>query len=132
MDDFIDDLDTSTGPRLMGNVPRQLFIEHARDLTEADIAALATNRGTKPKSLVRIHASHHSLAKCLATGMKQSQAALVERLERRLGSERAHVDLCGEFMRPVRRRRMIRAPRQQCRHESQQDDLGPTWKLGPP
>ena len=77
MDDFIDDLDTSTGPRLLGNVPRQLFIEHARDLTEADLAALATNRGTKPKSLVRIHASHHSLAKCLATGMKQSQAALV-------------------------------------------------------
>jgi hypothetical protein len=77
MDDYIADLDTSTGPRLLGNVPRQLFIEHARDLTEADLAALATNRGTKPKSLVRIHASHHSLAKCLATGMKQSQAALV-------------------------------------------------------
>jgi hypothetical protein len=77
MDDFVDDLDTSTGPRLLGNLPRELFIEHARDLTEADMAALSAPRGSRPKSLIRIHASHHSLAKCLATGMKQSQAALV-------------------------------------------------------
>jgi hypothetical protein len=51
--------------------------EYSRDLTKADIAALSANRGIKPKSLVRIHASHHSLARCLASGMKQSQAALV-------------------------------------------------------
>jgi hypothetical protein len=74
--ELVDDLDTSS-PRLLGNVPVQVYIEHSRDLTQADIAALSANRGTRPKSLLRIHASHHSLARCLATGMKQSQAALV-------------------------------------------------------
>ena len=76
-DSYVDDLDTSTTPRILGNLPRPLFVEHARDLSEADMAALAAPRGSRPKSLVRIHSSHHSLAKCLATGMKQSQAALV-------------------------------------------------------
>lgn len=76
-DSLVDDLDTSTGPRLLGNLPRKLHLEYSRDLTEGDLAALSTNRGSRPKSLVRIHSSHHSLAKCLATGMKQSQASLV-------------------------------------------------------
>jgi hypothetical protein len=76
-DDLVDDLDTSPSPRLLGNLPRDLHIEYTRDLTEADLATLQGPRGSRPKSLMRIHASHHSLAKCLATGMKQSQASLV-------------------------------------------------------
>lgn len=63
--------------RIQGALRRDLHISYERDLTEADLAALDQYRGVKPRSLVRIHASHHSLAKCLASGMKQSQAALV-------------------------------------------------------
>jgi hypothetical protein len=69
--------DTLERPRLQGRSPVPLHIAYERDLTEADIVALSAPRGVKPKSLVRIHASHHSLARCLAAGMKPQQAALV-------------------------------------------------------
>jgi hypothetical protein len=68
--------DTLERPQLNGPAPsRELHIEYERDLTEADLAA---PRGpAPPRSLTRIHASHHSLAKCLAAGMRPMQAALV-------------------------------------------------------
>lgn len=53
------------------------YVAYERDLTEADLQALALPRGNVPRTLVRIHASHHSLARCLATGMKPLQASLV-------------------------------------------------------
>lgn len=64
-------------PRFTGNLRAGHYIEFARDLTSADIAALSLNRGVGSKALTRIHASHHSLAKCLAAGMRPQQAALV-------------------------------------------------------
>jgi len=48
---------------------------YARDLTEADLEA--PKPMVPPRSLMRIHASHHALARCLATGMRPAQAALV-------------------------------------------------------
>lgn len=55
-----------------------LFVEYTRDLSLADLAAArGTNRCPPPKSLIRIHSSHHSLARCLAAGMRPGQAALV-------------------------------------------------------
>lgn len=48
---------------------------YVRDLTEADINAPRT--AVPPRALMRIHASHHALARCIATGMKPAQAALV-------------------------------------------------------
>lgn len=69
--------DTLERPRLQGAMPKSSHVAYERDLTEADMAALALPRGTQPASLRRIHASHHSLARCLATGMKHTQAALV-------------------------------------------------------
>ena len=75
---LIDELDVSApGLRVNGPLRRAFYCEYARDLTEADHAALALPRGIKAQSLKRIHASHHSLARCLATGMKPAQAALV-------------------------------------------------------
>ena len=41
------------------------------------MVALELPRGGQPKSLQRIHASHHALAKCIASGIKDNQAALV-------------------------------------------------------
>ena len=64
--------------RLVGAPQRSTFVEYGRDLTVADLEALSSQpRGVKPRSLVRIHASHHALAKCLAVGMKRDHAALV-------------------------------------------------------
>ena len=72
--DLVGDLEMCSPPL----APRRIAsAEYVRDLTEADVGALALNRGTKPKSLVRIHASHHALARCLASGMKRNQAALI-------------------------------------------------------
>ena len=60
------------------DVPRApLSCESTRELTEGDIAALALPRGITSRPITRIHASHHSLAKCLASGMKPAQAGLV-------------------------------------------------------
>lgn len=86
--DILDELDLGGGssarsdnvaerPHIQGRMPEAPYVSYERDLTEADIAALSAPRGTRPKSLVRIHASHHSLARCLAAGMKHAQAALV-------------------------------------------------------
>jgi hypothetical protein len=72
-EDLVDELEDFGAPP-----PRRvLSVEYVRDLTEGDIAALATRAPTRPKSLMRIHSSHHSLAKCLAAGMKHGQAALI-------------------------------------------------------
>lgn len=76
VEDLVDEL--SLAPvRLQGRAREPLYAAFARDLTPADIAALSQPRGTQPKSLQRLRASHHALAKCLASGMKQTQAALV-------------------------------------------------------
>jgi len=69
--------DTLERPRLQGRLPTEFHVAYSRDLLSSDIEALKLPRGTAPRSLVRIHASHHALARCLATGMKATQAALV-------------------------------------------------------
>jgi hypothetical protein len=87
-DELLSELDLGTGakrprsdtlerPRVEPGPREAAHVAYERDLTEADMAALALPRGTQPKSLIRIHASHHSLARCLATGMKPTQASLV-------------------------------------------------------
>lgn len=73
--DLVDSLDLDEGGCSLP--PRPFFVEYERDLSHADIAALDLPRGVTPKSLLRIHASHHSLARCLAAGMRPAQAALV-------------------------------------------------------
>ncbi len=62
---------------LVGPPTKELVVQYERDLSPADIAALDLPRGIQPKALVRIHASHHALARCLAAGMKPAQASLV-------------------------------------------------------
>ncbi len=69
--------DTLERPHVQGRLPTEFHVSYGRDLLPADIEALKLPRGTTPRSLVRIHASHHALARCLAAGMKPMQAALV-------------------------------------------------------
>lgn len=64
--------------RTRGAIRQPLFAEYERDLTEADLEALASiPRGSAAPTLVSIRASHHSLARCLAAGMTPQQAGLV-------------------------------------------------------
>src|SRR5215471_8209329 len=54
------------------------YLWYERDLTEGDIAALKhRSEPITPPALVRIHSSHHSLARCLAMGMKDAHVALI-------------------------------------------------------
>lgn len=83
-EDLLAELDLGPSPdpvteyRITGALPTaNFFVDYARDLTQADVAALSLPRNSKANPLVRIHSSHHSLARCMASGMKQSQAALV-------------------------------------------------------
>lgn len=76
--DLLTELDLGgSEPRLRGPAPRTT-VEYERDLTEADMVALSLPRPRGPvPSIQRIRASHHSLARCLAAGMKSQQAGLV-------------------------------------------------------
>jgi uncharacterized protein YdbL (DUF1318 family) len=77
--DLLSELDLAdvSSPRLLGNLRKAFSCEHTRELTDADIAALSMPRGAVAPALVRIHSSHHALARCLASGMKASEASLI-------------------------------------------------------
>ena len=60
------DLDLS---RVIGRKPRPASAEVLRELTASDIALLETERGIKPSHITRLSDRHHSLARCLATGL---------------------------------------------------------------
>jgi len=65
-------------PIRKGRDGMELHVEYVRDLTRADLEALKLNRGSlAPPSLKNIRYSHHALARILATGIKENQAALV-------------------------------------------------------
>lgn len=62
---------------LTGRKHQPILAEVLRSLTEADVALLATERGIQPSSIKKLTDSHHALARCLAEGMKDADAAAV-------------------------------------------------------
>lgn len=64
-------------PRTTGRPVKMVRVDYSRDLTSADMAALALPRGVVQPSLKRIHASHHAVARCMAQGMRLNQIALI-------------------------------------------------------
>ena len=50
---------------------------HVRDVTESDLALLASERGVKPPAIAKLRDRHHSLARCLAQGMSNTEASAV-------------------------------------------------------
>ena len=58
-----------------GRRPAPLEATVARELTPADIELLAVHRGTQPAEPRRIMERHHALAKALASGMSDGEAA---------------------------------------------------------
>ena len=77
--DLLEELDFVGPPRLLGNLGRaEISALPGRDLTQADLQALEGPRGANlPRSIQRLRSSHHALARCLASGMKASQASLI-------------------------------------------------------
>lgn len=62
--------------RTRGRAALPLNAAVVRPLAEADLAALAVEKGSKAPALKRIAERHHALARCLASGMSQGDAAV--------------------------------------------------------
>lgn len=61
---------------LGGRQTKALHAEVVRELTQSDLALLATERGITPTHVQRITDRHHALARCLASGMSATEAGL--------------------------------------------------------
>ena len=63
-----------------GHGPARLQLEHLRDLTSEDLAALAAakgSQGTSPPDLKQLRHTHHLLARLLAEGKSNEEASLL-------------------------------------------------------
>lgn len=58
-----------------GRRPARLSASIVRPLQEADLALLATDRASEPQPLARITERHHALARALASGLSEGEAA---------------------------------------------------------
>jgi hypothetical protein len=63
--------------RLTGRAPVQIEAEVLRELNAADLVLLATERGVKPTPIMRLRERHHALARNLASGMTDGEAAAI-------------------------------------------------------
>lgn len=61
--------------RTRGRAPVPIDAAVVRELDRADLVLLATEKGSKPSAIKRITERHHALARSLAGGMKESDAA---------------------------------------------------------
>ena len=68
-------IDKLAGP---GRLPAQLDVEFVRDICEADLALMAVQPlGSTPPALKRITDRHHALARLIAAGTPQGEAAMI-------------------------------------------------------
>lgn len=56
---------------------KQLAAEAVRELGEADLVLLASERGIKAPEIKALRDRHHALARCLAQGMSEGEASMV-------------------------------------------------------
>lgn len=68
-------IDKLAGP---GRLPARIEVEFVRDITEADLELMATTPlGVAPPAIKRLTDRHHALARLLAAGTPESEAALI-------------------------------------------------------
>lgn len=72
---FADQLDIA--PRTKGRAGKAVAFGTARELTAADLALLASERGIKPTAIAQLRERHHALARCLAGGMTNAEASII-------------------------------------------------------
>jgi hypothetical protein len=71
------DLDLDIAASLIGRKTAPVRGEVLRELTEADLALLATERGIQPSHIARLSERHHALARCLASGLSVADACAI-------------------------------------------------------
>lgn len=62
---------------LRGRRPADLAVDVVRPLVETDMAALSVDRAISAPSITEIRSRHHALARALASGMSEGEAAIV-------------------------------------------------------
>lgn len=62
--------------RTTGRASKPMSAVQVRELDDCDMALLAEERGVKAPPLKRLSERHHALARCLASGMAEGDAAL--------------------------------------------------------
>lgn len=62
--------------RTRGRAAKPVEATVLRELDQADMSLLSTERGVKPSAIKRITDRHHNLARTLASGMGESEAAI--------------------------------------------------------
>jgi hypothetical protein len=68
-------IDKLAGP---GRLPAKLEVEYVRDLNAADFALMSSEPlGSKPPAIKRLTDRHHALARLLAAGTPEGEAALI-------------------------------------------------------
>lgn len=63
--------------RTVGRAPKAIHAVEVRELVDADLAMLSTERGIAAQPLKRLGERHHALARTLAAGTPPGEAALV-------------------------------------------------------
>lgn len=63
--------------RVKGRARKPLSASLVRQLEEADMALLGAEKGSQPPALKRLSERHHALARNLASGMSEGEAAIV-------------------------------------------------------
>lgn len=71
------DLASALDLRITGQPSKTIFLGPERELGLADLLALEEGRGTKPPTIVRLRERHHALARLLASGMADGEAAII-------------------------------------------------------
>jgi hypothetical protein len=69
-------LNDMLGLRTTGRSAKPLVVLDWREVTQEDILATRDERGTKPVAIKTLRQRHHALAKLLADGVPQSEAAI--------------------------------------------------------
>lgn len=64
-------------PRIMGRAAKPLESCVGRDLTQADLHLLSTERGVRPNIIKELKDRHHALARAIASGMKDHEASAI-------------------------------------------------------
>ncbi len=67
----------SLAPRTRGRAPAEYSVEFVRELGPGDLVLLASERGVSPPMPLKLNDRHHSLARCIAQGMTDSEASIV-------------------------------------------------------
>lgn len=70
-------MNIQTAFRTTGRARRDVTAVQVRELDESDLLLLQDEKGVKAPPLKRLSDRHHSLARCLASGMEEGNAAIV-------------------------------------------------------